>query len=124
MHTYEAEMQRMLAAICEEAETRGHCCSAPYDVGDEEYKWAVLVVPEGGDDEDGVDVTVTMVESEVTGYTEGGVSVSVDLVAFEGEVLGRAVDPGSVVDYIAEWAGRAGAKPQPPTCPPPTSTSR
>ena len=86
--TYAPKMKKMLRQICDVAREEGFDCGEVIDMSDETYRFAVLIKPKGADQEDGVDVTVDMAESQSYGDTEGGLNFSLDVVGYGGEIIG------------------------------------
>ena len=85
---YEPKIRQFLGEVDSEAKRRGYVSGGVCDLTDEEYRFFVLIRQDGKDHEEGVDVTVTITESEVRGGKAGGLSFMLDVVAYGGEILG------------------------------------
>lgn len=85
---YAPKMRDLLEQVRAEALSRGLECDEPSDLTDEDVRWYVLVRPKGGPDESGVDVSLIACESKGYDGTEGGLNFSLDMVGYEGTIVG------------------------------------
>jgi len=85
---YNPKIKALLEQVRTEALERGYECLGPYDMSDDCIRWNVLVRPKGADSEDGVDISITIPESEHYDGSEEGVNFSSDIVHYEGIILG------------------------------------
>lgn len=90
---YVPKIKIMLDEVREEALERGFQCDEPYDMTDEEVRWNVLVKPAKAEPEDevGVDVSITILESEASDGTEGGCNFALEMIEYGGIVVGGMV---------------------------------
>lgn len=88
--TYNPKIQALLTQVREEALERGYQCDEPFEMSDDETRWTMLVMPAGStyDDEDGVDVSITILESEHRDGEENGLNFGLDVVSYGGEIIG------------------------------------
>jgi len=86
--TYVPKITKLLEEVRAEALSRGMECEGVNDMSDDGVRLAVLVRSEGGSDEDGVDVSITVPESEDYDGVEDGCNFSLDIVSYGGVVMG------------------------------------
>lgn len=96
---YGPKIQKLLEIICSEAKERGYECTSPIDMSDDTYRWAVAVSPPGAETEDSVDVSVEIATSEAYDGTPGGLNFSMNVVSYEGEMLG-GLTPYNYTDEV------------------------
>ena len=102
---YIPRIKTMLDEVRKEALERGFQCDEPYDMTDEEVRWNVLVRPADAkpEDEVGVDVSITILESEACDGTEGGCNFGLDMVEYGGVIVGGMV-PYNYTEHV--WVPR------------------
>jgi len=86
--TYKPKLRKLLEDVRREALKRGLECGEPGDLSDEDVRVYVLVRPAGGADEDGVDVSISIPESEHYDGMEGGLNFALAIVGYEGTIVG------------------------------------
>jgi hypothetical protein len=92
--TYRPKMMALLAAIRKEALELGFTCDEPFDMSTDDYRVTMLMQPPGmdPDEEDGMDVTITIPEALEYGDAEGpednGVNFSLNIVEYGGIIVG------------------------------------
>lgn len=86
--TYRPKLRTLLEEVRAVAQSRGLECNEPCDMTDEDICWSVFVHPKGAPDESGVDVKVTACESQGYDGTEGGINFALEMVAYEGAIVG------------------------------------
>ncbi len=88
---YGARARKYLRAVKVGLQDAGLKIEGPADMGSkDEYAWSLYVKTPGGDeDEDAVDITFRVLDSEEWDGTEGGVSFGVDAVTTSGEQLAQ-----------------------------------
>ena len=103
--TYNPKIQKLLEAVRAEALERGFICDEPFEMTDDCVRWSLLVQPAGtaSDAEEGVDVTITIPESEHYDGSENGLNFSLDVVHYGGEILG-GMTPFNYSDRV--WVQR------------------
>lgn len=85
---YLPKMRSFIKAVCKAAKGSGFVCTEITDVSDDTYGVGVVIYPKGKTVEDGVDVTVDMPESAVAGDEPGGLNFRVNIVGYDGVVVG------------------------------------
>ena len=85
---YEPRILALLLAIKArvESETDWEGCD-PFEMHDDEYRWD-MAFTRGGQTEDGVDVSFTIVESDAREGTQDGIAFTLDFVEYGGRMLG------------------------------------
>ena len=103
--TYNPKIKALLEQVRTEALERGYQCDEPGEMSDDETRWSVYVIPAGStyDDENGVDVTITILESEHRDGEENGLNFGLDVVGYQGEILG-GMTPFNYTDRV--WVQR------------------
>jgi len=103
---YPPKFRQLLEEVRKEALERGFLCDEPGDLTDEDVRWFVLVRPAGTNpsEEAGVDVSITAAESEHFDGEEGGVNFILDVVSYEGVIVG-GLHPYNYTDRC--WVPRA-----------------
>lgn len=85
------KIKALLEQVRAEALERGLVCSEPGDMTDDCERWEVYVQPAGTPDdehENGVDVSITVCESEHYDGEENGLNFALDVVSYGGEIIG------------------------------------
>lgn len=102
---YVPRIKTMLDEVREEALERGFHCDESYEMTDEEIRWNVLVRPAGAKpgDEIGVDVSITILESEPSDGTEGGCNFALEMVEYGGVIVGGFI-PYNFTEHV--WVRR------------------
>lgn len=103
--TYVPRIKTMLDEVRKEALERGFQCDEPYEMTDEEVRWCVLVRPADAkpEEEVGVDVRISILESEPSDGTEGGCNFALEMVEYEGIVVGGMI-PYNFTEHV--WVPR------------------
>lgn len=103
--TYVPRIKTMLDEVRKDALERGFQCDEPYDMTDEEVRWNVLVRPADAtpDQDVGVDVSITILESEACDGTKGGCNFALEMVEYEGLIVGGMV-PYNFTEHV--WVPR------------------
>lgn len=105
--TYGPKIQKILEEVRAEAVERGLICDEPFDMTDEDVRWSALVLPAGtatAADGVGVDVNITVAESEHWDGSEGGLNFIMDVTSVGGAILG-GLAPYNYTDEC--WVPRA-----------------
>jgi hypothetical protein len=87
---YKDRIFKILSSIKSSCEEAGLFVSTPSDFSDDDYRYQ-LMVTESPDDEEydkGVDVTFIIAESENWDGEENGINFMVDIVSYEGQIIG------------------------------------
>lgn len=87
-NTYKPKALKVLGEIATAARARGFVCEDPFDMSDEEYRWSLLIQEKGADSNSGVDVTLTIAESNVHDGEGDGVNFMLDLTEYGGRIVG------------------------------------
>ena len=86
---YERRILALLRTIAKAARAKGYKVTAPYELTDEKYCWAILITPKGKTArESGVDCSFTIVEEKVREGEGDGFAFHLSMVAFGGEIVG------------------------------------
>lgn len=90
---YTSKIRTLLKEVQAEARERGYLCEDPHDMTDEEIRLSVLVQPAGTtpDEAEGVDVGITLLESECADGTKGGCNFGLDVIGYNGIIVGSLV---------------------------------
>lgn len=103
-NAYTTKIRSLLEQVRDAAREHGLDSSDPYDMSDAEERWALHVQPAGSsDDEDGVEVSITVLESEQCDGQENGLNFGLDVVSHGGRILG-GLCPFNYTDRV--WVDR------------------
>jgi hypothetical protein len=109
--TYGPKIRRFLRDVAEQCRESGLIVDGPYERTDDEYAWCIVVKANDAtdpDDEEGIiDVTITIIESEVRDGEKGGCAFSVDIVRADGEMLGGLCPYNYSPDLYVKRSDRA-----------------
>jgi hypothetical protein len=83
---YEHRILAVLNRIAETLREAGYGVDEPVDMSCDEYWWSLLV--HGDSDEDTIDISFKICESEQYDGEEGGVNFALDIVEMGGRILG------------------------------------
>jgi len=83
---YEPRILAVLTRIAETLREAGYAVDDPIDLSCDQYWWSLLV--HGDNEENGIDISFKICESDQYDGEEGGVNFSLDIVEFGGRVLG------------------------------------
>lgn len=78
-------------------------CSLPAEEDWDDFRWAMYVRPVDGTSEEGVDIQFIIAESESWDGEENGVNFMVDVVSYEGQMIGGLI-PYNYSDDV--WVSR------------------
>jgi len=86
--TYKPKALEVLGEIATAARTRGFVCEEPFDMSDDVYRWALLIRQEGAPPDSGVDVVITIAESNEYDGEGDGVNFMLDMTEYGGLIVG------------------------------------
>jgi hypothetical protein len=102
--THSPRIKALFEQVRDEARERGLVCCDPYEMSDDEERWALYVQPAGSgedDHENGVDVSITVLTSE---HCDGnGLNFGLDVVSHSGRIIG-GLCPFNYTDRV--WVAR------------------
>lgn len=99
---YGSRILAILNAIREAAINEGFECDEPWEMSDEEFEWWMLI-KRGDDENENIDVRITILESEVNDGEKGGVNFSLQVNKYGGQMVGRCT-PYNYTDDV--WVSR------------------
>jgi hypothetical protein len=85
---YEQRILVLLTKIAETLREAGYTVDEPIDLSCDQYCWSLLVHGDGNGDEDTIDISFRICESEQYDGEEGGVNFMLDIVEWGGRILG------------------------------------
>lgn len=86
--TYKPKGMKILNAIANEARSRGLVCDDPFDMSSDDYRWSLLIREKGSPPDSGVDVTITIAESNEHDGEGDGVNFVLDMTGYGGRIVG------------------------------------
>lgn len=84
---YKGRIRKILRNIGKVLKEEGHKVEGPFDMTADHYQWS-LIVDGDTNNQQGIDISFTIAESEEWDGEEGGVNFMLDVVEWGGRILG------------------------------------